>query len=567
MATQGCGYDCSVTIGSVPPNPDVSGIGVVISYTVTAGFAVIILLVYYIAAYRPEINPFQHGKAHQDSAPSAQFRPNAVDQMFLDMFPTRFRQRLHSEFSERGPTRMEEIFTKCFLTMSDIQTISGLSILISGFSQLRCGLASYHWQVIVYLAWFSSITHLACLTFLRKYLHRNPNERIWRLCAMGILATMLVVALIPTGNHTWMDGDPAERLQPGDPTICHFNPTFFNSNAFGDMLLSVLLVTFGFLTRVVRLHHLLSVNTIVRLRSRISQMCRSRLRALYHKCQDEHGAYSFGWTLLYRHALASFLCMRILMDIWQSMYNEVFWVVVSFAWGAYKLALTRNIDGARNHESDGWTFGQVMPVVLLIAPLITFIEHFSEKDTPQHGHALEVEFESDTSANSRIKESTTVELFDDPDHDYYGETWFRAITLAVLASLTAVAVAIFFIPYSDRSSSLFSKFKQSNYFIGIDAVLTVVQLIMLGFLRNMRTLWHRLENVVGPSEKWLLSHKYKRLLSVSIMFLLAFGSFAQSMFSNPVIWMPVHGVFFVLYGGLTWRDCTRTVSVTNAEPS
>jgi hypothetical protein len=138
---------------------------------------------------------------------------------------------------------------------------------------------------------------------------------------MGILAVMLVVALIPTGNHTWMTGELS--MEASDPTICHSKPERVNSDAFGDMLLSVFLVTLGFLARVVRLHHFLSVNTIAGVRSRLSHFCRSRLQVLYDKTHDEDRTCSFGWTLLYRHALASFLCVRIFMDIWQSIYNEV----------------------------------------------------------------------------------------------------------------------------------------------------------------------------------------------------------------------------------------------------
>jgi hypothetical protein len=153
------------------------------------------------------------------------------------------------------------------------------------------------------------------------------------------------------------------------------------------------------------------------------------------------------------------------------------------------------------------------------------------------------------------------ESFHDPDQDFYKATWFRVLTLAVLSSLTAVGIAIFFIPYPENSTSLFSKFKQNNYFICIDFVLTVIQLIMLGFVRHTRILWHTFENVVSSNDKWLLLRKYMRPLSSPIMFLLIFGSFAQTMFSNPWIWVSLHSGFFVLFCGITWVDCTQTLPV------
>ncbi|KAK9847314.1 hypothetical protein MYU51_019581 [Penicillium brevicompactum] len=69
----------------------------------------------------------------------------------------------------------------CILSMSDVQIITGISIIVSGAAQLKCGISTHQWQVLVYLAWFSSLTHLSCLTLLRNCLHQRPAERIWRL--------------------------------------------------------------------------------------------------------------------------------------------------------------------------------------------------------------------------------------------------------------------------------------------------------------------------------------------------------------------------------------------------
>src|ERR1700753_3176257 len=107
--------------------------------------------------------------------------------------------------------------------MSDIQILTGLSILISGYLQLPRGLSCYHWQVIVYLAWFSSLTHLSCLTFLRSHLYNRPRQRAKRLGAMIIILIMIMLALIPTGSYGWEHSgnwDPA----PSDYAICYLKP-------------------------------------------------------------------------------------------------------------------------------------------------------------------------------------------------------------------------------------------------------------------------------------------------------------------------------------------------------
>ena len=117
------------------------------------------------------------------------------------------------------------------LTMSDFQLITGLSILISGFTQLDTGISAYHWQRLVQLAWFSSITHLCTLTALRSYFRHHIIGYFWRLPGMVILILMLIVALIPTGHYVWGSSVMGYNLAQGgsirplatDSAICYFN--------------------------------------------------------------------------------------------------------------------------------------------------------------------------------------------------------------------------------------------------------------------------------------------------------------------------------------------------------
>lgn len=94
---------------------------------------------------------------------------------------------------------------KCVLTLSDLQILTGISILISAYVQLGCGISIYHWQIVVYLAWFSSFTHLTTLTFLRRYLQERPALRTWRLLAMSLMLVLLSLALLPTGRSEWLE--------------------------------------------------------------------------------------------------------------------------------------------------------------------------------------------------------------------------------------------------------------------------------------------------------------------------------------------------------------------------
>lgn len=84
--------------------------------------------------------------------------------------------------------------------MSDLQIVTGLSILTIGLVQLESGLAAYQWLFIVELAWISCLTHLSCLTLLRNHLSRHTSERLWRLIAIGTLTTLVTYGLLSTAN-------------------------------------------------------------------------------------------------------------------------------------------------------------------------------------------------------------------------------------------------------------------------------------------------------------------------------------------------------------------------------
>jgi hypothetical protein len=111
------------------------------------------------------------------------------------------------------------------LIFSDQQIVTGISILISGFSQLHTGLSSYHWQSVVNLAWLSSVTHLITLTSLRRQARENIPFRWWRIIAMSIMAVVLIGALVPVGYLTVVGSIPYSF-----PAWCLYHPGLQWSN-------------------------------------------------------------------------------------------------------------------------------------------------------------------------------------------------------------------------------------------------------------------------------------------------------------------------------------------------
>ena len=136
------------------------------------------------------------------------------------------------------------------ITFADMQIFTGIAILISGFSSLRCDLSSYHWQLIVQLAWFASITHLSALSFLRHYLHNHKTERTLRITLMLVLLVLLSVAVGPTGHFEWSTGIWGRSM----PAKCSFHKRMNTSTtAFQSMIITITLLIYGYLIRIAKL--------------------------------------------------------------------------------------------------------------------------------------------------------------------------------------------------------------------------------------------------------------------------------------------------------------------------
>ena len=217
------------------------------------------------------------------------------------------------------------------LTFSDQQSITGTAILVSGYSQLACGLAIYHWQVTVDLAWFSSVTHLTTLTCLRHYFHRRPALRIWRILLMGITVAMLACAIGSTGFLG------IETFSLSYPAWCLYHPNFIEEagdkkSQFGDLyyINVYIAVTLSFLgvsgaTRLIQLFPTGCCWMRSTLRATPSNIFKRMLLLLRDKAFNPPSTlYKTFWVLTYRLLLSVYCLLKAIADL----YGSVLWEVV-----------------------------------------------------------------------------------------------------------------------------------------------------------------------------------------------------------------------------------------------
>ena len=191
---------------------------------------------------------------------------------FLDYVPKEFLNKIDRGIidtvwckARSKPAESWEPFLRTAVLMfSDQQLVTGIAILVSGYAQLPCGLSSYHWQMIVYLAWFSSLTHLTTLTVLRQYFRKNPAARLWRAVLMLLMVTLLGIALLPTGDSWWLGGLSADGYDEVAelPALCYFKRLVAQTPEqrfeidpvqTSSMIISLMVLFSGYLTRLIKL--------------------------------------------------------------------------------------------------------------------------------------------------------------------------------------------------------------------------------------------------------------------------------------------------------------------------
>jgi hypothetical protein len=207
--------------------------------------------------------------------------------------------------------------------------ITGLALLISSAVQLNSGLSSYHWQMTIYLVWFSSFTHLATLTMLRKYFKDNSVLKWTRLFAMSVLIGLLIFALVPTGSRLWLEGGyslGATAINAGVPALCFLRfqvpGSHFGGEQGSSVIFSVMILFFSFATRVVKMFSWSSQKARSGFRTNLGNTAKSFQKNLFESMQKRS---KLRWLCFipYWSLLSLVIVARACLDSFESMIWEV----------------------------------------------------------------------------------------------------------------------------------------------------------------------------------------------------------------------------------------------------
>lgn len=206
----------------------------------------------------------------------------------------------------------------------------------SGYFQLcagdsNTGIASYDWQIVVYLAWFSSLTHLTTLTALRRYMVENPIIRIWRLLLMLIIVVMLVIALIPTMQLGWFYSSGFFNQYGGGAYAgCYYRslgqPHYqADTNGLISLIISLIVLVAGYTSKTIKLFPRKSNSVRWFFRTVPGNWWKRRLDKLYRRSRQKHRRRCLAslYRIRYKWELSMMIVVRAFLDIYYSVVWEV----------------------------------------------------------------------------------------------------------------------------------------------------------------------------------------------------------------------------------------------------
>lgn len=202
-----------------------------------------------------------------------------------------------------------------------------------------------HWQMVSYLAWFATVTHLSGLSIMSKHLHGRSWERKLRMVSMGILLIVLIVAMVPMAAITISEDDGGEDLVLtwNCNATCFFSPQFIGNNfrsvslglqwgstriltqtaaQFGSTIMAIVLMCFSFFVRLGRITPKL-LSTAKSKMAFLSASVQRMARRIANKHLSKAWQGVLWRELLARPFVCVFLLLRTWLLLWSSMVFEV----------------------------------------------------------------------------------------------------------------------------------------------------------------------------------------------------------------------------------------------------
>ena len=365
-------FDLIVNGVTPQPDNDISGIGIIVSFVASAYITFILVVTAYIGGH--------------------------VDQGLLRPVDTLVHKR--KGCTNDRDSNMVVLIRQTVLSFSDQQIVTGIAILIAGFARFWTAMNVYHFQMVIYLAWMSSSTHLSALTMLSGFLRERRLLLAWRIVGMLCLFALLLVAMIPTWPNLWAvdvtEGDLTSGW--GVPAPCFWLRTYGAGINPDAPIGSIILLT-SYIWKVGSIFH--SSRTFFHrwVRGPAEYFLERLVRHEARRFQTT------GSSWRYRLAVAAYAITVSNFEFCSSFAASLWLSFGGLAWGTIQVLVPRLQNDWWAWQENSWTFGQVTPLVLLVQPLGSVLEHLHKRrdgyEADDASEVTEVELESNASGEPR----------------------------------------------------------------------------------------------------------------------------------------------------------------------
>ncbi|KAF2831251.1 hypothetical protein CC86DRAFT_136900 [Ophiobolus disseminans] len=143
--------NCQLRNQTIDANPDIAGVGIVISFLMTTCLAFLIAFtVIFLDRYEQIINLYRR---------------------YVSKKTEDYEQNYNGPYW-RSTDFWSRVLSKNLLAFSDTQLLTGLAIQFTGLLK-HCDVSVYHWKIVTELAFLTTVTHLLAVVALRNYFVKN----------------------------------------------------------------------------------------------------------------------------------------------------------------------------------------------------------------------------------------------------------------------------------------------------------------------------------------------------------------------------------------------------------
>ena len=363
--------NCSTNHTYIQPDPDIAGIGVVVSFVISAAMTLAMSMIGIVLNSLPR-KLQEHGNrilldasatdVNQDASTSSD-RPSvdATDATNDKAGPRKNSNRHRFDITDEKREYWATVIERFVLGLADQQLVTGTAILLVGL--MKCDMTVYHFTILNDLAWLSSNTHLTAMSIISNYLREYPAARSWRVLVMILMAVLLLVSTLFVYHQDWDNSLPA-------PAYCLFQTIRGNikaSDSAANMTLEYTLLIYGYASTIIPLYPSLRLAV----RKRWDRFIKRPVKAAF----DRVGGRSilnlnYGATLVKG---ISFLTSGPLLNLC----FDTFWFTRStISLSRDRQAGAVQMDPSSSDYQSAWGFGQMVPLFLIFLPILTMIEIF-----------------------------------------------------------------------------------------------------------------------------------------------------------------------------------------------